>query len=454
VAVGTVAIVAVGGSSKSAYGSTPTPIQHVVVFYQENHSFDNLLGGFCKTTAPPRCDGVTTGVTQSGARIPLAPEPDSQPDIGHTVASQTTAVNGGKMDGFDKVSGCTASTRYACYVTETQSGIPNTWALASTFAISDHTFSLSPVPSWAAHEELVTALLDGFQGDIPTGAIFSRGDGWGCGSGGKEEWSPTGKPPWKLEPSCVPAPSGSEAASKEPTNVKKSPVHWIPTIMDSLTNAGETWKIYNSGIYGSGAVQAICPTFADCLYSNERANWVNTKQILTDAAAGTLPNFAILTAGGGVSGPTSQHPPESMIVGDDWIGKVVSAIEDGPDWDSTAILLTYDDCGCFYDHVPPPAGTTLGLRVPMLLISPWVKPGYTDSNVASFASILAFSETVLGLPPLNNVDGSAYNYMDAFDFSQSLASVNRHRVRMVMRPEPASSRADIRAHPPSNDDPT
>ena len=89
-----------------------------------------------------------------------------------------------------------------------------------------------------------------------------------------------------------------------------------------------------------------------------------------------------------------------MAVGDNWIGQVVSAIETGPDWASTAIFLTWDDCGCFYDHVAPPTG--LGIRVPMIMISPYVKAGTTDSNVASFASVLAFTETVFGLPIAGN----------------------------------------------------
>jgi len=170
--------------------------------------------------------------------------PDSQADIGHTVADQITAINGGKMNGFNLITGCGSATHYACYDTQSQRGIPNLWALASRFAISDNTFALSPVPSWAAHEELVTGLLDGFQGDIPTGA---RGGGWGCNSGGQEGWSTTAKPPWKPEPSCIPAPSGSRAASKEPADVKASPVKWIPTIMDRLTQAGDLEDLWEQG---------------------------------------------------------------------------------------------------------------------------------------------------------------------------------------------------------------
>jgi phospholipase C len=139
-----------------------------------------------------------------------------------------------------------------------------------------------------------------------------------------------------------------------------------------------------------------------------------------------------------------------MIVGDNWIGQVVSAIENGPNWKSTAIFLTYDDCGCFYDHVPPPTGSGLGLRMPMIIISPYAKRGYTDSTVASFASILAFSEHVLGLTPLNSVDANAYNYMGAFNFNQTPLPA----VRMIRSREPASSRAYLARHPNDARDPT
>jgi phospholipase C len=437
-----------GGERPAAYGATPTPIQHVVVFYQENRTFDNVLAAFCNSTVAPRCDGATTGKISTGATIPLSMARDSINDIDHTPAAQQRAIDGGKMDGFNENYGCTKPKRYACYSTYQQSGIPNEWALASAFAISDRTFALSPVPSWGAHLELVTGLLDGFYGSKPTpprGGSTMTGPGWGCNSGRVDPWSMSGSPPYRKQPSCVPAPVGSAAASAEPAAVKRSPVKWVPTIMDSLSAAGETWKIY-----GTAPSWLVCPTFADCWYSGESANVVNTNNILSDAAAGALPNFSILTPAGGVNGDTSQHPPSSMIVGDNWIGQVVSAIEHGPEWNSTAILLTWDDCGCFYDHVPPPAGSGYGLRVPMIIISPYAKPGYTDSTEASFASILAFSEHVLGLAPLNPVDGNAYNYMNAFNFSQTPLPP----VSMVTTPEPARSKAYIAKHPQSANDPT
>jgi phospholipase C len=112
--------------------------------------------------------------------------------------------------------------------------------------------------------------------------------------------------------------------------------------------------------------------------------------------------------------PNSQHNGDSMLTGDDWINQIVSAIQASPDWSSTAIFITYDDCGCFYDHVPPPNGW--GVRVPMVIVSPYAKLGFTDQNSTTIAGVLAFAEHVFGLTPLNNTDTHAYDFSRSFCF--------------------------------------
>jgi phospholipase C len=130
------------------------------------------------------------------------------------------------------------------------------------------------------------------------------------------------------------------------------------------------------------------------------------------APTGALPSFSVVLPNVSLS----QHNDTSMLAGDNWIGNVISSIEQGPDWLSTAVFILYDDCGCFYDHVPPPPG--LGIRTPMVIVSPWARPGFVDSNEASIASMLAFTEHTFGLDPLGDRDGLAYDYSDAFDFGQ------------------------------------
>src|SRR5207244_13025247 len=113
-------------------------------------------------------------------------------------------------------------------------------------------------------------------------------------------------------------------------------------------------------------------TFYECLGSTQRANLVPASNVITDAANGTLPAYSVVTP----TSEISQHPPQSMAVGDNWIGQVVSAIQNGPNWSSTVVFITYDDCGCYYDHVNPlQYAANWGVRVPMVIVSPYAKPG-------------------------------------------------------------------------------
>jgi phospholipase C len=222
----------------------------------------------------------------------------------------------------------------------------------------------------------------------------------------------------------------------------------VPTIMDRLDSAGYTWNIYEGGSDPSsrstGYIWAICPTLADCVYSAESNAMRPSPNVIADAESGSLPSLSFVQP----SGPDSQHAPYSMIQGDNWIGSVVNAIETGPDWDSTAIFITYDDCGCYYDHVAPPSG--LGVRVPMVIVSPYAKAAYTDSSTASLASILTYVEHTLQVQPLTTADANAYDYRNSFNYFQQPLSP----VPLAPHPVPKASRAWIRAHPDSPDDPT
>jgi phospholipase C len=180
--------------------------------------------------------------------------------------------------------------------------------------------------------------------------------------------------------------------------------------MDTLDQAGLSWKLYTGA--GAAYAWAICPYFAQCLYTGQKTGMVDNEQVIQDAANGAMPNFSVVLP----TSENSQHNNWSMKMGDNWIGRVMQAIESGPDWGTTAVFIYYDDCGCFYDHVPPPSG--FGIRTPMVIASPWAKPAYTDSINASYASPLAFTEHNFGLAPLTNRDATAYDYSNVFDFSQ------------------------------------
>jgi phospholipase C len=420
--------------------SRRSPIRHVVILFQENHSFDNVLGRMC--VRERRCDGTMHGRIKSGRVIRLRRATDIVPNVTHSVASQRAAIDHGRMDGFSTFHDCNASTRYRCYQQYTAPQIPNLAKLAHRYAISDRTFELDATPSFGSHIDLVTTTMDGFTGLSPKvvpGNPLGR-DGWGCDSFRDTLWqsSPTARPIWV--PACVPKPDGSGP-------YRRSPVDFVPTIMDRLQAAGRTWKLYtptpHEGFYGF----AICPTFADCIFSPQARHMVPAASVINDARAGRLPNFAIVTP----TSQNSQHNTYSMRRGDNWIGSVVSAIQHGPQWRTTAIFITYDDCGCFYDHVAPPAG--YGIREPMVIVSPWVKRGYTDSRVASFASLLAFAERTFKLKPLSRRDKRAYAYRSSFRYRRRLTARDLRPLSLHVHPLPRAEARRLAKHPP-DDDPT
>jgi phospholipase C len=396
-----------------------TPIQHIIVFFQENHSFDNVLGALCAAnTRATHCDGATRGRISNGQTIPLTQAPDVVPHGCYGPSNQVRSIDGGKMDGFASNCNCPAPS-YSCYSVYEPSQIPNLSALATKFAISDRTFELSPVPSWSGHVELVVQTLDGFDGTQPayntnqTPKPPAQGPGWGCDSNLDAGWKSSPSATSVPEPACIPDPQLDRTKYPFGGAYRATPVHHVDTIMDRLDAAHLTWKLYSNAW-----PWAICPSVADCLYTPQRANLVDPSHLFTDAQKGTLPNFSILLPNGGVNGGTSQHNGTSMAVGDNWIGKVMTAVENGPEWSSTAVFITYDDHGGFYDHVPP-AFAGAGIRVPMVIVSPYARPGYTDSTPATFASMLAFTEHTYGLPALGTNDASAYDFANAFDYSQT-----------------------------------
>jgi phospholipase C len=193
---------------------------------------------------------------------------------------------------------------------------------------------------------------------------------------------------------------------------------------------------------GIGYDWSVCPSFAECLYS-QATGLAPDSQFTADATAGTLPAFSLVTPG---NDALSEHNGFSMTAGDNWIGQLVSAAENGPEWGSTAIFVTWDDCGCFYDQAAPganPDGTPQGPRVPLVIISPYARAGYTDATPATFAGILAYTEQNFGLAPLGVNDAAAYAFSGAFDYAQAPLGP----ARMVTRPLTARAR-NLALHPP------
>jgi phospholipase C len=463
-----------------------SPIQHVVIIDEENHSFDDLLGAFCTDQAAGTivragvnqgCDGAASATLSNGSTYQLTPEPDFGLNINHSVIAQVTAIDHGKMDGFDQINGCrpTSSPAYGCLsqfdalrgtcgTGGNQTCIPNAVDLAKHFAISDRTFEFRRTPSWAGHMILGSATLQNFVGENPKKTPSGRkpGPGWGCDSGKLGPWLVGKGNKTTLVPTCVPDASGSMGPLWDGTSYARGQhASYVPTIFDRLDGAHLSWKIYGStGADGpSGYGWTICPTFYECLGSSQRNNLVPADSIVNDAQAGHLPAVSFVTP----TSANSEHQPASVSAGDTWVGSIMNAVMSSPDWSSTAIFLTWDDCGCFYDHVNPERyNPEWGVRVPMIIISPYARAGYTDSQGATFVSMLAFVEHTFGLAPLHPCatvgsgdrnctdDENAYDYSNAFNFAQSpLAGIP-----MVRTALPPGERAWVSAHPEAGDETT
>jgi hypothetical protein len=163
----------VGAQPRSTPGGSPlNHIKHVVVIFQENHSFDNVLGPLCVKVLHRRCNGRIVGKKHDNSSQPLSAATDLLPDVAHGDKAQITSINGGAMNGFDLIKGCMATT-FGCYTAyqPPQPGSPgfisNLATLATSYVISDRTFELSPQPSWGSHLSFVAALLDGFTVTTP-----------------------------------------------------------------------------------------------------------------------------------------------------------------------------------------------------------------------------------------------------------------------------------------------
>lgn len=429
--------------STQAQGS---PIQHIIILDLENHSWDNVLGFWCRNN--PRCgagDAMPASVTLSnGAVVTPTTDPDVVPNIDHSMKSQLAAMDGGKMDGWQNQQKpyCNASVHYRCISGYRQSQVPNLTTLAKAGALNDHFFSMKDSPSWGGHMYAVAGTTDGFTGDNPFAAAgVTPGSGWGCDSDKVALWGSGNSPSGPNQPSCVPdfalgLPNGG---AFRPTKAR-----YVPTIMDRMDSAGLSWNIYGAADPSEGGyIWNTCATFSECLNTSQRSRVVDPSQFFSDASAGTLPNLSLIMAGGsGAYAADTCHNGFSMTACDDYIGQVANAMFASPEWASSALIITFDDYGGFYDSAVPgvnPDGTQQGIRLPFILLSPFAKPASTDSTPASFASILAFTEHNFGLPPLEENDSSAYDLNHMFNLSTPHLG---NRPRMVTRQVPKTDHID------------
>lgn len=376
-----------GGSGPETNHTGLEKIQHIVFIVKENRTFDNYFGAF------PGADGAISGKISTGRVIQFGRAPDRLPrDIDHSFQATLAAINGGAMDRFDLTPGANVNGDYLAYTQYTEAGIPNYFAYARNFVLADAFFSSLSGPSFPNHLYTVGAQSGGAISN-PTNTLNT----WGCDS---------------------PEDSTVDVLDELGTITPKYPCFDFQTLADSLEARGMSWKYYAPGRgqfgYSFSALNAISHIRFTSLWNK---HVVPTEDFVQDAITGQLP--AVSWVVGDVF--VSEHPPFSVCAGENWTVQQLNAVMQGPDWNSTVVFLTWDDFGGFYDHVPPPVVDRFGFgpRVPLLIISPWVKKGHISHTTLEFSSLLKFVETRFGMSPLTQRDAGAHDMSDSFDFNQS-----------------------------------
>jgi phospholipase C len=224
-----------------------------------------------------------------------------------------------------------------------------------------------------------------------------------------------------------------DASGKKVSHPNHFTAQEVPTtIPNELEQKGLSWKFFAES-QGFGVVGQLITSLEDNEVSvsglDVLSGLPDFKQRYDDQTAALDMNLAGLLASGAVGNVTyirpaplvCEHPGVGLVgLGADWTRKVVNEIGNSPYWSHCAILITWDDYGGWYDHVPPPQLDKLGLgfRVPCIVVSPYAKRGFVDHTQYEHASLCKFAETAFGLPAMSSRDAQSADMTDAFDFSQ------------------------------------
>jgi phospholipase C len=371
-------------------------IQHVIVVIQENRSFDNLFATF------PGADGTTRGTVHTGQQVFLTRAPlVALQDIYHTYSQYLASYDRGRMDGFDlsrNVSTNKAAGTYPYqYVNPAQ--ISPYWTLAKRYTLADHLFMTQGSDSFTAHQDLIA----GGTQISPSRSIVNAPDAlpWGCDA-----------PPGTV--TSLVTYNGIFLANQGPF-----PCLQYRTLRDLLDAKHVSWRYYTPSLAsGSSASWNAFEAISAVRYGSQWHTNISSPDtnILRDAAGGDLAAVSWVVPEAGYS----DHPGEPVDTGPSWVGQIVNAVGGGKYWDSTAIVVVWDDWGGFYDHVPPRQLDFggLGFRVPMIVVSPYALHGHVSHTPYEFGSVLRFVERVWSLGCLGTSDARATSIDDAFDFTQ------------------------------------
>ena len=462
-------------------------IEHIVVIYAENRSFDNLYGLFPGANGIANATpGTYTQLDRDGKPLPYLPpvwkagKPDpafpedlpnrpfridappinlplsvETPDLVHRFYQNQEQIAGGRNNLFAAVSD--AGGLVMGYYDGSK--LPM-WQWAREYVLADNFFMGAFGGSYLNHLWLVCACAPR-DADAPdtirsklgeSGRLERRPDSPASASKGPPrfvldgEATPDGysvntaQPPY--QPSRIrPAPAGDPRfadAAKHPL-----PPQTLKTVGDTLSAKGISWAWY-SGAWYRALQDGMQPSGKhEVIYNTEKGspNFVPHHQpfnyferfapgtpdraqhlkdyvdFLAAIERGTLPQVAFYKP----QGSLNEHPGYADVLsGDEHIAEVISKIKASPLWNKTAIIVTYDENGGFWDHVAPPKGDRWGpgSRIPTIIVSPWARKGYVDSTQYDTTSILKFITLRFELEPLPGARESMGDLTHAFDFPQ------------------------------------
>jgi phospholipase C len=364
-----------------------SPIKHVIIIVRENHSFDNLFGRM------PGVDGTTTARVNSKT-VALNDTPDPMKyDLGHGGPSALNAVDGGKMDRFYGLINATQNGMDVADSQYTQQQIPAYWTYAQKYALADHFFSTIMASSFPNHLAMIAGTANNtYDNPVMDPKAFRS---WGCDA----------------------APTTKVAAVINGKNTSVKPCFNNQTIADEANSGGLSWRYYAPPPGSFGYIWSTFDSIKHIRYSSQWASNVpNTAQFQTDLKKGRLAGITWLTT----DIATSDHPPASICTGQNWTVQQINAVMKSKFWKDTAIVLTWDDFGGFYDHVAPPVESSylLGPRVPTIVISPYAKKSFVDHTQYDFRSILRFLEDNFSLPQTMSYDRSVSSISNMLNLAQ------------------------------------
>jgi len=400
--------------------------QHIVVIFQENRTPDNLFQD--PVLINRGADIVNQGKTSTGQTLTLSPidlgttgaNPQNY-DLSHAHAAFVDMYDGGKMDGANLIpcspaANCPPNAHpNPQYMYVMPSDVQPYFAMAEQYTFGDRMFQTNEGPSFPAHQFIIS----GTSAPAPMSTLFAAEN-------------PNNSPAGCIAPLAETV-TMINAAGSETAQPAEYPCFDHPTLTDLLDTEGISWRYYapSAGSIWTApdAISHICQEQPVAgVMTCTGPDWVKNvaipqTQVLEDIANQNLAQvvWVIPTAA------SSDHAESNDGSGPSWVASIVNAIGNSPYWANTAIIITWDDWGGWFDHVAPQvvndgvswgSGYVYGFRVPLIIVSPYAKTAYISHATHYFGSILIFVEKNFNLSSLGYADTPADDFSDCFQLTQ------------------------------------